>query len=64
MTVYKENLRTKFILGAEPTNTTRTMQMRIPRERNTKVTINPSINVINNSEQLGADVYLKLMKYL
>ena len=44
-TIYKENLRTKFILGAEPTNTTRTMQMRIPRKRNTKVKINPVINV-------------------
>ena len=44
-TIYKENLRTKFILGAEPTNTTRTMQMRIPRQRNTKVKINPGINV-------------------
>ena len=45
-TIYKENLRTKFILGAEPTNTTRTMQMRIPHsKRNTKVKINPVINV-------------------
>ena len=41
----KKNLCTKFILGAEPTNTTRTMQMHVPRKNNTKATSKPSMNV-------------------